>query len=73
MTVRDLITRLLDCDMDSEVFLCDDVAFETENGKIDRSMYDIISVEPHAKVTFLNFNNRHHWKKVKECPTKKPF
>lgn len=66
MTVRDLITRLLDCELDSDVLLCDEVEIETENGKVDGSVYDIISVEPEADYTFLNFDNRNHWKKMKE-------
>ncbi len=66
MTVRDLITRLLDCDMDSDVVLCDEVEIETENGKVDGSVYDIISIESDDDFTFFNFDNRNHWKKVNE-------
>lgn len=66
MTVRNLITQLLDCNMDSDVVLGDDVQFETEDGKMDGSVYRIINVEPDNEFTFLNFNNRHHRKKAKE-------
>lgn len=66
MTVRDLIAQLLDCEMDSDVVLCDEVEIETENGKMDGSVYDIISVEAEADFTFFNFNNRNHWKVVKK-------
>lgn len=66
MTVRDLIAQLLDCEMDSDVVLCDEVEIETENGKVDGSVYDIMSVEPDDEFTFLNFNNRNHWKVVKK-------
>lgn len=66
MIVRDLIIRLLDCELDSDVLLGDDVEIETKNGKMDGSVYDIISIEPEADCTFLNFNNRNHYKKVKE-------
>ena len=66
MTVRDLIAQLLDCDMDSDVVLCDEIEIETENGKMDGSVYDIMSVEPDDEFTFFNFDNRNHWKKVKK-------
>ena len=46
--------------------LCDEVEIETENGKMDGSVYDIISVEAEADFTFFNFNNRNHWKVVKK-------
>ena len=66
MIVRDLITQLLDCELDSDILLCDEVEIETENGKVDGSVYDIISVEAEADYTFLNFNNRNHYKEVKK-------
>lgn len=65
MTVKDLIIQLLDCELDSDVLLGDDVEIETKNGKMDGSVYDIISIEPEADCTFFNFNNRNHYKKVK--------
>ena len=65
MIVRELITQLLDCNMDSEVLLCDDVAFEDEHGKVSGSVYDITGINTSIYVS-LNFNNRNHWKKVKK-------
>lgn len=62
MTVRELISRLFDCEMDSDVILCDEVEIETENGKMDGSAYDITSIDPECEYTFLNFNNRNHYK-----------
>lgn len=66
MTVIELIGQLLDCEMDSEVVLCDEVEIETENGNMNGSVYNILSVEPCPDYTFLNFDNRNHWKKVKK-------
>ena len=61
MTVKDLIIHLLDCaNLDGEVFICDDVEFENENGKMAGSVYEILSVEPDDTNVFLNFNNRNH-------------
>ena len=65
MTVRDLITQLLDCNMDSEVLLCDDVEFEGQHGKVSGSVYRITKIDTSGYV-FLRFDNRNHWKKVKE-------
>ena len=65
MTVRDLITQLLDCNMDSEVLLCDDVEFEGEHGKMSGSVYGITKVDTSGYV-FLRFDNRNHWKKWTE-------
>ena len=65
MTVRELIIQLFNCNMDSEVFLCDSVEFEGEHGKMSGSVYDITGIDTDGYV-FLNFNNRNHWKKVKK-------
>jgi len=65
MLVRDLITSLLDYNMDSEIVLCDNVEFEGAHGMVDGSVYYITSIESGSYV-YLNFENRNHWKKVKE-------
>ena len=59
MTVKELITQLLDYDMDKRICLADDVAFENENGKCNGSVYDIESIEEKHNV-YLNFDNRNH-------------
>lgn len=59
MTVKELITQLLDCDMDKEICIADDVEFENENGKCSGSVYDIESIEEKHNV-YLNFDNRNH-------------
>ena len=59
MTVKEFITQLLDCDMDKEIYIADDVEFEDENGKCNGSVYDIESIEEKHNV-YLNFDNRNH-------------
>lgn len=34
MTVKELITQLLDCDMDKEICIADDVEFEDETASV---------------------------------------
>lgn len=57
MTVKDLITRLLDCDINKEIYLSDNIEFENEYGKIIGSIYDITSIDE-GGVVYLNFDNR---------------
>lgn len=59
MTVKELIIKLLDCDMDKEIYIADDVEFEDENGKCNGSVYGIESIEEKHNV-YLNFDNRNH-------------
>lgn len=59
MTVKELIIKLLDCDMDKRISIADDVEFENENGKCNGSAYDIKSIEEKHNV-YLNFDNRNH-------------
>lgn len=59
MTVKELITQLLDCDMDKEICIADDVEFEDENGKCNGSVYNIENIEEKHNV-YLNFDNRNH-------------
>lgn len=59
MTVKELIIKLLDCDIDKEICIADDVEFEDENGKCNGSVYDIKSIEEKHNV-YLNFDNRNH-------------
>ena len=59
MTVKELITQLLDCDMDKEIYIADDVEYEDENGKCNGTVYDIDSIDKKYNV-YLNFDNRNH-------------
>lgn len=59
MTVKELIIKLLDYDMDKRISIADDVEFENENGKCNGSAYDIKSIEEKHNV-YLNFDNRNH-------------
>ncbi len=59
MTVKELITQLLNCDMDKQIYIADDVGFENENGKCNGSMYDIENIEEKYHV-YLKFDNRNH-------------
>ena len=59
MTVKELIIQLLDCDVDKEICIADDVEFEDENGKVIGSLYDITSVYESGLVC-LKFDNRNH-------------
>lgn len=59
MTVKELIIKLLDCDMDKEICIADDVEFEDKNGKCNGSVYNIESIEEKHNV-YLNFDNRNH-------------
>jgi len=57
MIVKDLITRLLDCDINKEIFLSDNIEFEDEYGQTIGSIYGITSVDE-GSVVYLNFDNR---------------
>ena len=60
MTVRELITQLLDCDMDKDVYIEDEISFKEEHGvTIDGSIYDIERIYDYGYVGLI-FNNRNH-------------
>ena len=60
MTVKELITQLLNHDMDKEIYISDYVGFKNEFGDwVKRSMYDIENIEEGNNV-YLNFDNRNH-------------
>ena len=65
MTVKGLITRLLDCEMDKEIYAADDVVFENKDGKIYGSAYNIDSIYEGAYV-YLNIDNRNHFKRKEQ-------
>ena len=58
MTVKELITKLLDCDLDAKIVLSDNICFENENGKVNGSLYEIEDVHEYAKMCCLEFINR---------------
>lgn len=65
MTVRELITQLLECDMDKEIYVADDVVFENKDGKINGSMYNIDSIDE-ANYVYLNIDNCNHFKRKEQ-------
>lgn len=60
MTTRELIAELLNYDMDSEVYIEDDVAFKDEERLIDGTAYRIDKVENYGEHIALMFDNYHH-------------
>lgn len=62
MKVKELITQLLDCDMDKDIYVADDVEFENKDGKINGSVYNIDSIDE-AGCIYLNIDNRNHFKR----------
>jgi hypothetical protein len=68
MTVKELINMLLDCNMNAEVRLCDDVKFEDEHcGICVGSLYHIDAVKMNGNsLCELHFDNRHHFARRKE-------
>jgi hypothetical protein len=68
MTVKELINMLLDCNMNAEVYLCDDIIFEDEYaGTCVGSLYHITEVEKIGNSRCeLHFDNRHHFARRKE-------
>lgn len=67
MTVKELINKLLDCDMNAEVRLCDDVEFVDEYADIcGGSLYHIDEVKMSgAGMCELHFDNRRHFARRK--------
>jgi hypothetical protein len=69
MTVKELITQLLNHDMDKEIYITDDVGFKNEFGDwVKGSMYDIENIEEGNNI-YLIFDNRNH--KLKEVKNDK--
>lgn len=65
MKVKELIKQLLDCDMDKDIYVADDVAFENKDGKINGSVYSIDSIDE-ATYVYLNIDNRNHFKRKEQ-------
>lgn len=63
MKVKELINELLDCNMNAEIRLCDDVKFVDEYAGICvGSLYHIDEVKMNgASLCELHFDNRHHF------------
>lgn len=63
MTVKELINKLLDCEMDSEVYISDNVEYvDEEHNKVDGSIYILQNVKEGWSV-YLEFDNRNHFKR----------
>lgn len=60
MTTRELIAELLNYDMDSEVYIEDNVAFTDKLGSMDGTAYRIEKVEDYGEHIALMFDNYHH-------------
>ena len=59
MTVKELITKLLDCNMDSKVLLGDNIPFKDEfDEESDGSVYEIENIHEYAGLCELEFVNR---------------
>lgn len=64
MTVKELITALLECGMSSEVYLYDDVSYTDENEEeVDGTLYKIDEVEHGVGSVYIVFDNYQHYKK----------
>ena len=62
MTVRELITQLLDCDMDAKIDLSDDVELEIMHTMCQGSIYHIKDIDKRSiNHVFITFDNRNHY------------
>jgi hypothetical protein len=54
MTVKELITQLLNCDMDKQIYISDHIGFENTFGDwVKGSMYDIENIEEGNNIYIL--------------------
>ena len=63
MTVKDLISKLLEMPMTAEVFISDPTPFEDEHGRCNGYYFDIDYVKQNSDVVELRFTD---WRSQKE-------
>lgn len=59
MTVKELIIELLECNLDHQILIADDIQMKDEHGVISGSLYEIDNISEGGNIVCLNFDNRY--------------